>query len=174
MGRVDKHALRTLMNNLTGSIHDRVMRSIELWNALAELPQYQEAQRVMAFAAMSTEPDTDGLFARLAAEGRTLLLPRVEPNGMVAVEAGGGFRRGPFGIREPVGDAADPASIDLVVVPGLAFTNDGCRLGRGKAYYDTFLAGLPAATVGVCFTEQIVDVLPMEPHDVRLGTVVSA
>ncbi|MEO7397908.1 MAG: 5-formyltetrahydrofolate cyclo-ligase, partial [Ilumatobacteraceae bacterium] len=48
----------------------------------------------------------------------------------------------------------------------------GARLGHGRAYYDRFLAGLRAGKIGACFDEQIVDDLPMEPHDVWLDAVV--
>jgi 5-formyltetrahydrofolate cyclo-ligase len=79
-----------------------------------------------------------------------------------------------WGIREPQGPAVEPAAIDLVVVPGVAFTLTGARLGHGKAYYDRFLATVGAPKVGVCFDEQLVDELPMEPHDVWLDKVVHA
>jgi 5-formyltetrahydrofolate cyclo-ligase len=85
-----------------------------------------------------------------------------------------GFTIGQWGIREPDGDRVDPATVDLVVVPGVAFTLAGDRLGHGKGYYDRVLAGSNAPTVGACFTEQIVDELPVEPHDVRLQHVIHA
>ncbi len=66
------------------------------------------------------------------------------------------------------------ASIDLVIVPGVAFTLAGGRLGHGKAYYDRFLPRTRAFTVGACFDEQVVDELPLEPHDVLLDLVISA
>ena len=61
----------------------------------------------------------------------------------------------------------DPAAIDIVIVPGLAFTRDGRRLGQGGGFYDRFLAQLPAdcTTIGVGFAEQLLDDLPVEPHD---------
>ena len=70
----------------------------------------------------------------------------------------------------------DPASVDVVIVPGLAFTLRGDRLGQGGGWYDRFLAGLrpDAVTIGVGFREQLVDHLPVEPHDIRLDHVVTA
>jgi 5-formyltetrahydrofolate cyclo-ligase len=63
----------------------------------------------------------------------------------------------------------------VVIVPGVAFTRDGDRLGQGGGWYDRFLAGVrPDCTViGVCFDEQLVDQLPTEPHDVSLACVVT-
>ena len=63
-----------------------------------------------------------------------------------------------------------------MVVPGLAFTLDGRRLGYGGGYYDRFLAALPASatTVGLCFREQLVDDLPLDPHDLAVALVITA
>ncbi len=74
------------------------------------------------------------------------------------------------------GDEPDPSSVDVVVVPGLAFTTDGHRIGQGGGWYDRFLAGIgpDTVTIGVGFREQLVDELPVEPHDVRLHHVVTA
>ena len=159
------------MRQVCELIDDKTLRSVLLWSQLAALPQYREANVVMAFAAMPSEPDTDGLFARLERYGKTLVLPRLERGAIVPALMGGAFRVGQWGIREPDGPAVDPDSIDLLVVPGLAFTLGGDRLGHGKAYYDRFLPGLRAATVGACFSEQLVDELPVEAHDVRLDLV---
>lgn len=71
--------------------------------------------------------------------------------------------------------SCDPAEIDLLVVPGVAFAPIGSRLGRGRGYYDRYLAqpGFRAATVGVCYRHQLVDDLPAEPHDRPVGCVVA-
>jgi 5-formyltetrahydrofolate cyclo-ligase len=155
-------------------IDDRLMRSIDIWTWVAQLDQYQSAATVMAFSGMPTEPDTDGLFGRLERDGKTLVLPRLQDGGIVPALVGDGFTRGQFGIREPSGEPVDPMSIDVVIVPGVAFTLRCDRLGHGKAYYDRFLPTTRAFTVGACFNEQIVDELPIEPHDVRLDAVVHA
>lgn len=160
------------MGLVCGLIDDRLLRSIDIWAEIAEMPQYESAKVVMAFAAMDTEPDTDGLFARLARDGKTLVLPRLRDGAIEPALVGPAFTSGQFGIREPSGDAVDPSTIDLVIVPGVAFTLNGARLGHGRAYYDRFLAGLHTTTVGACFDEQIVDALPMESHDVWLDAVV--
>jgi 5-formyltetrahydrofolate cyclo-ligase len=164
------------MRQVCDLIDDRELRSIDLWTQLAVLPEYAAASTVMAFASMPTEPDTDGLFARLVLDGKTLVLPRIEADGdcIVPVVAGDSFRDGRWGIREPLGEPCDPASIDLVVVPGVAFTLAGARLGHGKAYYDRFLPTTSAATVGVCFSEQLLDELSTEPHDVLMQHVLHA
>ncbi len=77
-------------------------------------------------------------------------------------------------VAAPEGDA-DPSWPDVVVVPGLAFTAHGDRLGQGGGWYDRFLAGIrdDCTTIGVCFDPQILEVLPVEAHDVRVDHVVT-
>jgi 5-formyltetrahydrofolate cyclo-ligase len=68
-----------------------------------------------------------------------------------------------------------PAEIKLMIVPGLAFTRDGHRLGRGGGFYDRYLALLPstAVKIGVCFSVQIVPSLPAEPHDQHMNAIIT-
>ncbi len=83
---------------------------------------------------------------------------------------------GAYGIAEPQGDKVCAAEdIDLMVVPGVAFTREGVRLGRGKGYYDRYLAreGFRAYTVGVCYACQLLQELPSEEHDRRVDIVVA-
>ena len=82
---------------------------------------------------------------------------------------------GAYGINEPQGDEPCPAeTIDLMVVPAVAFTRRGERLGRGKGFYDCYLSreGFRAYTVGVCYSHQLLDSLPTEPHDCCVDEVV--
>lgn len=63
--------------------------------------------------------------------------------------------------------------MDLIFVPGMAFTLDGKRLGRGKGFYDQLLGQAPANSIGLCFAEQILEDLPFEAHDQRVSNVLS-
>jgi 5-formyltetrahydrofolate cyclo-ligase len=128
----------------------------------------------MAFVGFSGEPDTDPLFARLSVEGKRLLLPRVEPTGIVAADGDWPLVASKFGVQEPTGPAVHVSEIDLVIVPGLAFTAAGDRLGYGQGYYDRFLPTVTAPSIGICFTEQLVDEMPVTANDVRVDTVISA
>ena len=85
------------------------------------------------------------------------------------------LRRGPMGIREPIdADIVEPKDVYAWIIPGLAFTRSGKRLGYGGGWYDRFLASAPkgAIKIGVAYSFQIVDDLPAEPHDIPLTDVV--
>lgn len=93
------------------------------------------------------------------------------------------MENGSYGIQEP-DDAAEIIDCGrlegdvLVLVPGRAFTKNGERLGRGKGFYDIYLNRLfenkkiKLHTIGVCFSQQLVDKLPVEDHDIKMGKVV--
>ena len=88
---------------------------------------------------------------------------------------GKNLRTGPMGIREPAdADIVEPEDVHAWIVPGLAFTRSGKRLGYGGGWYDRFLASAPEGTVkiGVAYSFQIVDDLPAEPHDITLDGIV--
>ena len=89
----------------------------------------------------------------------------------------GDLRRGPMNILEAAeAETVDPSEVAVWIVPGLAFTNDGKRLGYGGGWYDRLLAAADKGSlkVGVAHEFQIVSDLPDEPHDIRLDRIVSA
>ena len=171
---IEKATLRKRMRMVRDMVDDHLMRSVQLWAKVAELDEYRRANNVMAFVGFNGEPDTDPLFARLTVEGKRLLLPRVEPSGIVPVDGDSPMSVSKFGVTEPVGPPVELDEIDFVIVPGLAFTSAGDRLGYGQGYYDRFLPTVSAPAVGVCFVDQLVDEMPLADHDVRVDMVVCA
>ncbi|MBP3290798.1 MAG: 5-formyltetrahydrofolate cyclo-ligase [Alistipes sp.] len=82
---------------------------------------------------------------------------------------------GAYGINEPQGeDIVQPEQIDIMILPGMAFTTRGERLGRGKGFYDRYTSreGFRAYCIGVCFAHQILTTLPTEPHDRLIDEVI--
>jgi 5-formyltetrahydrofolate cyclo-ligase len=170
----DKAALRRRMHMVRNAVSDRLVRSVDLWVKVAQLLEYRNATGVMAFVGMRSEPDTDSLFTLVAADGKRLLLPRVEGRELVVCDGNAPLTTSAFGVQEPIGPALSVDVVDFVIVPGLAFTMEGNRLGYGGGYYDRFLPRVNAPNAGVCFREQIVDGLPMHEGDVRVQRVIVA
>ena len=154
----------------------RLRASAAIFSAVERLPEFRAARTVAVFAALPDEPATDEVLARWAST-RRVVLPRVEGDAMRFYACRpDALVFGAFGILEPQGARPCPAGeIDLVVCPGVAVPADGRRLGRGRGYYDRYL-GDPAFRgfrVGVCYAHQLVDDLPVEPHDVRMDRVIT-
>ena len=143
---------------------------------ILESPWFQQADTIMAYMAMPSEPDLGPVIGEILARGKTLVLPRCEPGCRLSarrVTSLEGLIPGAFGILEPGPELpkADPGEIDLVLVPGLAFDRTGRRLGQGKGYYDRFLCTCSGRTMGVC--RRTLDEIPTEDHDIRMDAVVT-
>ncbi|MDE6299665.1 MAG: 5-formyltetrahydrofolate cyclo-ligase [Muribaculaceae bacterium] len=81
---------------------------------------------------------------------------------------------GSFHIEEPTGtDVVSPEEIELIVVPAVAYDRKGNRLGRGKGFYDRLLQTTKATKVGVGYEFQLVDEVPVEPHDVGVDIIIT-
>jgi len=172
-----KQQLRAQMRRIRANVPDRAGRAAPIARAVLAECARVGASSVMAFVGVGNEPDTGATIDSLGVAGFRVLLPRVVGEEIVAVahDPGRALVVGAFGIPEPMGDPVDPQEIDVVLVPGLAFTRDGRRLGQGGGFYDRFLPLLreDCVTVGVCFAEQIVDDLATEPHDRIVDLVIA-
>ena len=164
-----KRAWRTFARAARRSL-DRDAWSRELVAALRAWGPYRGSITVATYLPFGDEPDLSSLTsdrARLAA-------PRIDPDdGRLRFHLlGGPLERHPFGMDEPRADAPEvPAeTIDLVLVPGLAFDRSGARLGYGRGFYDVFLAGLApdVPRVGIAHPALVADSLPTERHDVPM------
>ena len=130
----------------------------------------------MAYMAMPTEPDLGQVLTEALRLGKRLALPRCEPGCDLTARQVGGFSDlipGVFGIMEPdkTLPVIPPEEIDLILVPGMAFDRQGRRLGRGKGYYDRYLADYHGIAMGVSFAGGLVDRVPAESHDQPVDAV---
>ena len=148
--QVVRHAIRELRRVLP----DQPARSIALWLAVTGLPEVRAATHVLAFESVAGEPDSGPFVAWCHEMGKRVTVPASEHDAEVP---------------------ADPDVFDLVLVPGVAFTERGDRLGRGGGWYDRLIPRLRpgCATVGVAFDIQVLPELPVEPHDARVSVVVT-
>jgi 5-formyltetrahydrofolate cyclo-ligase len=162
--------------NLPPAEAERFSRQVR--QRLEELNPIQNANSIMAYASINNEVDLVPIMEKWHQEGRTILLPRVEADGrMEAVKWTGWnqIKSGPFGIREPLGEAIDPAGIDVVLTPGLVFDYKGYRLGYGKGYYDRFLTRLSdsAFICGVCYEFQVIENVYPHSKDIPVHWIVT-
>ena len=169
---------RAMRDRLPLPPDQRGVKSARICAAIAALPQWRNARTVALFAAQPREPDVELLWQQPG--GKVLCYPRVAANGLslFSVESLYELQSGQWNLREPIADPARlilPADVDLILVPGVAFTRTGARCGRGGGCYDRLLASLSSHTckVGVCFDFQIVPELRMEPHDIGVDFVIA-
>ena len=144
---------------------------------LKDNSHFTHAQTLLLYSALSDEVPTQILIDGLAAQGKTVLLPRVVSDTEMELRRYSGPRdlqQGAFGILEPTGELfTDYDTIDVAIIPGMAFDAEGHRLGRGKGYYDRFLSRVPHLyKIGLCFSWQLVDHVPYDEHDIVMDEVI--
>ena len=158
-----KNELRREMKrrNLSLTAGERAKKSRRIFSRVERLPAFAAARTVAFFCALGDEPETLPALERWRGLGKRIVVPRVEGERMAFFEyISETLCAGAFGICEPGAGAGlcSPAEIDFVVVPGTAFSPQ--REFRG-------------VKVGVCYAHQLVETLPVEPHDVAMDCVVT-
>lgn len=145
-----KRELRAEMRALRRALADPNERSARIWETVRGLNAVLDADVVMVFDSIPGEPITEPFVAWCGDAGKRVVLPEDRP-------------------------PPDPELVDVVIVPGIAFTASGDRLGQGGGWYDRFLTRIrpDCMTIGVGFEPQLVDSIPTEPHDRRLDLVVT-
>jgi 5-formyltetrahydrofolate cyclo-ligase len=157
------------------SADERRKRSLQICTKLARL--LAGTKYIALFAPRPTEPDLDLLWGLRLLEDRLVAYPRCDGENLLffAVTGLHELHPGRFGIREPEPERI-VQQLDAIVIPGLAFTQIGSRVGQGAGFYDRFLESRRSGTIkiGVCFDFQIVPKITSEEHDVNVDLVVSA
>ena len=143
-------------------------------------PRVMGSKHIIAYWSLDDEFPTHDIVSALYEQGKNIYLPHViDSSAMEIVQYQGvdTLREGAYGIMEPCGKPASMETLNtsdtVVLVPGVAFTPSGARLGRGKGYYDRFLSALTEAyKIGLCFQFQLLDSLPTSAHDISVDEVV--
>jgi 5-formyltetrahydrofolate cyclo-ligase len=158
----------------------RSAASAQIRTRLKEQPFWQNAAAILFFAPLPDEADVWPLLEETLAGGKTATLPRYDSasNDYLACRVQNlqnEIGPGQFGIREPVAGCAEiPLErLGLILVPGVAFDWSGRRLGRGRGFYDRFLAEIRGVKCGVAFDEQMVDAVPVGKLDIRMDFILT-
>lgn len=174
-----KSALRKSLRDALSRMSDteRHSKSLAACSSITASPEFTAARVVMLYLSTALEVDTASLALRAWQAGKTVVVPKVawDQRRMLPIEIStlttGLTTTGP-GVREPIAGNPMPVEfIDLVIVPGLGFSDNGYRIGRGMGFYDRFLAQADflGVSCGLAFSNQVVADLPILDHDVPLS-----
>ena len=153
--------------------------SLVLCARVCALPAFQSAKLILSYVPAKNEIDVRYINSVASASGKRVAYPLcVEDGGLRLFVPRGenAMRPGAYGIPEPdmeLSDEVFPDELDLIIVPAVGFTAQRRRLGQGGGYYDRLLARTDAVTVGVGYDFQLVEELPVEPHDKTLDICVT-
>lgn len=174
---MDKKKLRKLIKAQVAELTQqrRLQEANNVFNHIENYELFKRSSNVMLFSSLPDEIPTHHIIERWA-KTKNVFLPRVCGDDIEVIRYQPGIlEKGSYNILEPKGDnIVDPSILDLIIVPGVAFDRKGNRCGRGKGFYDRFLAKTHATTIAVCFDCQLVDTLPVEPHDIPANYVVTS
>lgn len=173
--------------------HDRSAVSQGVCACLESLPEAARADIVFAYIPAETEVDCLYAVRNFLSAGKKVAVPKVVPGTSrmefcflsESVPVGAQLERGSFGIAEPKAelqkffpeDCSGGAADLFMIVPGVAFSRDGARLGHGRGFYDRYIermrrSSLAVFLCGVCFECQMYESIPVDEHDVPMDAVV--
>ena len=137
-------------------------------------PEYASARTIFLYLSTPREAGTRLILDRALSDGKQVFLPRVHGEEMLLVPyaAGDPLTVGAFGISEPTGEPSREVP-DLAVIPLLAFDRTRARLGKGKGYYDRFLAGHTGRSVALAYAEQETECVPTDLFDRRPDVILT-
>ncbi len=172
-----RRQVRTRLSTLTHA--QRTQASSQARSILLQQKIWQQARSVLFFAPLPEELDVWPLLENALSQRKAVAFPKFDPAGMkyqacLVRDLSADLHIAKFGLREPAPHCTELIKqLDVVLVPGVAFDLHGRRLGRGKGYYDQLLADVQGTTCAVAFDEQLIDDVPVEPHDVHLDCILT-
>lgn len=176
--KILRRSVRSAIKEHWTPLYRRTVSS-QICSRIESLPLFNSCTRIALYRAMPDEVDLSPLLDKYLHD-KTLLIPRVEGDDLINF-----YRYEPdtlevsqdYHIEEPTAAAStayDPADIELILVPGLAFDRSGMRLGRGKGYYDRYFVRCPQAIrLAVVSTDRLVDRVPADDWDVAMHAIVT-
>ncbi len=184
---MDKREQRARLRGIRNGIPpiERISKSESISERLFNSEVYRSAKAVMVYMSFGSEVMTDRIFDRILRDGKALCVPmcHTETRAMTAYAVSGAsdLSIGSYGIAEPdfgkiqsgAVKAVNKADIDLVIVPGLGFDENGYRMGYGKGYYDRFLVDFGGASAGLCYECCKESKICHDELDVRVSIVIT-
>ncbi len=160
--------------------------SKQITKTLIDTDAFKTAKTVMCYLSFGSEVDTKLIIDECFEQGKTILIPIIMRNTDAStymeasqlIDYNEDLAPGTMGILEPIASAIrikDPKTIDLIIIPGLAFDRQGNRLGYGSGYYDYFLGRLrdDCNQIAITFSFQLIDHIPTQKHDMKVRNIIT-
>ena len=153
----------------------REISSAKIYNYLKQSEPYKHSQNIACYFSIGSEVDTHSIMLDILSNGKNLLLPTVVDSDLEfrIVTDLKKLEKGHFDIMEPRDNCEKSEEIDCVIVPTVAVSKSGTRLGYGRGYYDKFLSRTNAMKISLTYSTQIVGSIPSDSHDVNMDWIVT-
>ncbi len=164
------------------SAEERLGKSSEIVNRLLKQSDIIKAKNIFTYVSFRSEVNTHGMLDSFLDQGKAVSVPFTDMNKKMIIpfiikSVKNDLVPGTFGISEPVAEKLCPmldGYIDIVIMPGAAFSDKGCRIGYGGGFYDRFLQKKSIPSYALAFDFQIIDEVPFSPeYDVKVDYIVT-
>jgi len=164
------------------SAEERFEKSAEIASRLVKLSEIIKAESIFTYVSFRSEVDTHRMIDSFLDKGKVVSVPLTDMkkkiiNPFIIKSLENDLVPGVFGILEPDLEKIDPViadKIDIVIMPGAAFSENGCRIGYGGGFYDRFLQQRNITSYALAFDFQLVDEVPFDPEfDVKVDYIVT-
>jgi len=171
-----KDELRKKYLIIRKNIINKEEKSHIITKKITELKEYKNASTIALYNSTENEVSTKELISYSLDQGKKIALPRVHGNTLkfYSISINEDYELSNFNILEPIANNnyIEKEEIDLIIVPGICFDKNGNRIGYGKGFYDRYLTE-EMNSIGICFKEQLVDLIPSEKQDKKLKRVIT-
>ena len=153
----------------------RDITSGKIHENLKKISSYANSQNIACYSSIGSEINTRNIMLNILEQGKNLLLPRVINDNLefYVVPNLEKLEKGSFEIMEPKDSCKKAERIDCVLVPTIAVSKSGVRLGYGNGYYDRFLSSIDAVKISLTYSKQIVKSIPTDSHDIKIDWIVT-
>lgn len=149
--------------------------SKQIQDNLRKVDFFRNAKSVGAYYSIGSEVKTQDILQEILKSGKDLALPKVVKKDLVfkKIKSISDLEEGNFSVMEPKDYCEDMKKIEVIIVPAIALTREGHRLGYGFGYYDRYLSGKKLKTIALSYSKQVIRSFPHSDHDVRIDCIVT-
>lgn len=179
----EKKKIRELIDNKRSALRPEVKEVFDeiIFKKIIESSEYKSSKTILVYVSFNGEVDTHRFIKYALKDHKKVCVPKIvsKKEGMKAIEISAfeDLKTGSYGILEPASfnREIDDESINLVIVPGVAFDLKGGRIGYGGAFYDRFLKNISEDTfkVAIAYGFQTLKNIPIEVHDEKIHRIIT-
>lgn len=174
---VEKARLRKqLLDQRDGLSPDFIkIASSKIQDNLRKIENYRNAKLIGGYNAVGSEVRTQDILQEILNAGKELALPKVEKDDLVfkKITSFSDLEVGNFSVMEPKDRCEEIKRLEVILVPAIALTRQGFRLGYGFGYYDRYLHGKHSKKIALAYSKQIIKTIPHDGHDVKVDCIVT-
>lgn len=171
---IDKYIIRAKIKELKKQLSSaQITTDCSIISSIIEKSLwFKQARNILTYYSLPDEIQTIQSISNWS-KYKNIYLPKVNGFDLEIIKYNKSLNLGAFNIYEPIGPTENINTIDLIIVPGIAFDKQGNRLGRGKGYYDRLLSKSSSLKIGIGYDFQIFDRIATESHDIPMDAIIT-